>query len=163
MFDDEDKEDDWGGDDGISIYHESLRLPMFDVNYEVVVCNFMDEAFIHIRKMLGMNLEIVDRDKHGSLDMPGYAFVIKGSMIPTGFYVIIPVDMKGNLANRGWRALSSRIVHQATHLSWFILDHLTIDINSDNHQVQCYVMEHLVEGITEVVDRAKEKLSDSEL
>jgi hypothetical protein len=168
MFDDDDKDDDWwkrspgddgGDDDGIIVYHESVRLPMFNVNYEVLVANFMDEAMIHMRKMLGMGIDIIDRDKHGSLDMPGYACTIKGTMIPTQFYVFIPLDTIGNGANKGWPKLSSRIVHQATHLSWYILDHLSIDIDSDNHQIQCHVMEHLVEGITEVVDRGKEKLS----
>ena len=156
MFEDDDKDDDFwkGGDNEIVVYHESVKLPMFDVNYEVLVCNYMDEAMIHMRKMLGMGIDIIDRDKHGSFDMPGYACTIKGSLIPTQFYVFIPLDTIGNGANKGWPSLPRRIIHQATHLSWYILDHLSIDIDSENHQIQCYIMEHIVEGIEGVANRS---------
>lgn len=166
MFDDNDKDDDWwkkspGDDDGsrISVYQESVKIPLFHGNYEVLVGNYMDELMAHMRELLG-GINIIDRDKHGSIDMPGYTCVIKGSHVPTTFFVFICVnDMKLN-----WPATISTIVHEATHLSWFILDHLKIEINPDNHEVQCYLMEDLVKQISAVVDRAKNKLgSDGEL
>lgn len=163
MFDD-DKDDDWWkkspDDDGsrIKVYHESVKLPLFHGSYEVLVGEYMDELMAHMREMLG-GISLIDRDKYGSIDMPGYTCVIKGTMFPTAFYVFICANPDG--LSKKWPEMSSTIIHEATHLSWFILDHLQIEIGPDNHEVQCYLMEDLVKQITAVTDRAKEKFSEN--
>ena len=164
MFDD--KDEDWwkkspDDNDGsrIQVYHESVRIPLFNGNYEVMVGNYMDEMMAHMRTMLG-GISLIDRDKYGSIDIPGYSCVLKGNIFPTTFYVFLCLNPDG--LSKKWPDISSTIIHEATHLSWYVLDHLQIEVGPENHEIQCYLMQDFVKKITEVVDRAKNKLgSDS--
>jgi hypothetical protein len=141
------------------IYHESVELPMFYAKYEVIVGMYMDEILTHMRELVG-GVELIDREKFGSIHIPGYTCVVKGPMVGTNFYVFVCINEHNPPA---WPRIEDTIVHEATHLSWFILDNLNINITADNHEIQCYMMEHLVRDITHVTNRAKERILPNEL
>jgi len=78
----------------------------------------------------------------------GYTCLIKNA--DHSMSLVVLINTNPNL-ERG--SLNSTIVHEATHLSWYILDGLGMKIDSDNHEVQAYLMEDLCREITRVTTR----------
>jgi hypothetical protein len=139
--------------DGCFVYHESVELPMYHASYEVVVGSQMAECLDHVSYLCG-GVALMKSDH--SRNIPGYSCVVSGKKVGKCFYVLIALD---DVYNIGFPPLSSTIIHEATHLSWFMLDELGIKITAGNHEMQCYMMEHLVSEITRVVDSTKDKMS----
>ena len=137
----------------VFVYHESVECPMFNISYEVIVASDLDSCLTHVSNLCG-GVKVM---KEGEpTNIPGYSCIVSGKKVGKCFYVMIALDDTYDI---GFPALSSTIVHEATHLSWFILDGLGIRSTADNHEVQCYLMEHLVAEITRVVDSTKDKIS----
>ena len=132
------------------IYHEKVKCPLFHASYEIVVGENMPDMLEHMSVMCS-GIRLMDE---GSMNVPGYTCLVKGSNIGSHFYVLLCID-----GDEEWPSIDKTIVHEATHLSWFLLDSLQIDINVDNHEVQCYLMESIVTEISRVVVEAKGKLS----
>ena len=49
--------------------------------------------------------------------------------------------------------LLRRVTHECTHMSWYILDALGIEINVDNHEMQAYLIEELVDKVMTVANK----------
>lgn len=45
--------------------------------------------------------------------------------------------------------------HECLHMCWFILDYAGVIINGDNHEIQCYLQQSLVQQIRDAWGRVK--------
>ena len=140
-------------EDSCLVYHESVRVPMFHASYEVIVGSRLADCLTHVSSLCGGVKLMKDGEP---ANIPGYSCVVSGQKVGKCFYVMIALD---DVYEIGFPPVSSTIIHEATHLSWFILDGLGIRVNAENHEVQCYMMEHLVSDITRIVESTKDKMS----
>ena len=69
-----------------------------------------------------------------------------------GFFWETNYKYKGILKKRFYLALSkddsenTTLEHEIIHLSWAILDHVGVKINSNNHEAFTYLFEHLLKS-----------------
>jgi len=52
------------------------------------------------------------------------------------------------------------VIHESIHAAWHFLDKIGIDIDAENHEILCYLVQHITEAIWEYRDKrmeAKEK------
>ena len=113
---------------------QNFALPLFHVNYDVILGENMKEIREFVNSMCpNANLKINDTSA-------GYTCVLTDNERETSLYIMISFDdiVKGN-------DLLRRVTHECTHMSWYILDALGIEINVDNHEMQAYLIEELVD------------------
>ncbi len=127
----------------IPLLHEKIKLPLFHVYYDVCICPKMDVAIDHMRLFYkGINC-------NADPSALAYTMVINTPKT-TGFAILINNTKYQDVD------IHSTIVHECTHLSWYILDELGISMNVDNHEIQAYILEELVRKVTVSVEAAEE-------
>jgi hypothetical protein len=124
----------------IALLHEKTKLPLFHVYYDICVCPKMDVAKEHMQLFYpGLDYDITP-------DALALTMVIN-TPTTTGFLVVI----NNNNKILGRPDMTSTIVHECTHLSWYIIEALGITIDADNHEIQAYMLEELVRTVTNAV------------
>lgn len=55
-------------------------------------------------------------------------------------------------ANTTSLPINSIIAHESTHLSWWILEHVGVEIDANNHEAQAYVLENIFTNVCKAVE-----------
>ncbi len=143
-------------EEDMAVYQEKVKLPLFHAYYDIIIGTDMLTAKLHAEDQ-HPGLEL---DKGIGISTPGYTYVINHMELGTQLTVLISLQ---ELDIPDGPDLASTIVHEACHLSWYVMDGLGIKVNADNHEIQCYLIEQIVREINRVVDIAREHLSDNPL
>jgi len=143
-------------EEDMAVYQEKVKLPLFHAYYDIIVGTDMSTAKIHAEDQHpGLELDV-----SVGVSTPGYTYVINHGDMGTQLYVLISLQ---KLDLPDGPDLHSTIVHEACHLSWYVMDGLGIKVNADNHEIQCYLIEQIVREIIRVVDIARDAISDNPL
>ena len=137
-------------ENGISVYMEKVKCPLFHAYYDIIVGFDTDTIKEQIRDCYpGINL-----DSQLTNSTLGYAFSVQHPDHGLGFTLVF------NLGAQNWEGnpgLDSTIVHECCHLSWFIMDGVGVKVDGDNHEVQCYLIEDFQRQAKRVIKIAKGK------
>ena len=143
-------------EEDIAVYSEKIKVPLFHAFYDIMVGTDMLALKDHAEAQFpGLKLS----DSVG-LHTPGYTYLLNHHELGNQLSVLISLQ---ELDIPDGPTLESTIVHEAIHLSWYIIDGLGIKIDSDNHEIQCYLVESIVKEVTRVVDIARDKIADNPL
>lgn len=125
-----------------TVMTQNFALPLFHVNYDVIVGENMKEIREFVNSMCP-NAKIKINDTYG-----GYTCILTDNERESSLYIMISFDdmVKDN-------DLLRRVTHECTHMSWYILDALGIEINVDNHEMQAYLIEELVDKVMTVANK----------
>jgi len=139
--------------DSTFFLHEKVKLPLYHVWYDVLVGPRMEELIRHVEMLYpGISLEELDPSSGG------YTCVLKHSRFGTILVMMISTDMSPGLPS-----LQRRISHEAVHMSWNILEGIGIPIDADSHESQAYIVEEIVDKVSEIVDKLDGVHDDFEL
>lgn len=98
-------------------------------NFQIYIWNGEEGFKTGVKEIYG-----IDVDTAGC---SGYAMhLTQASSGESGFVAMLPEE---------WS--ESTTWHEALHICWFILDECLVKIDADNHEIQCYLQEHLVDQI----------------
>jgi len=65
-----------------------------------------------------------------------------------GLHLVVIINTK----DRDAESIMGTIVHECTHLSWYVMEGVGIEVSPDNHEIQCYIMEEMVREVYRVVN-----------
>lgn len=125
--------------ENLTIY-ETVTIPLLGASYDVVVgLNMKDVKLMAENLYKGLDLSTL------TTDAGGYTCeIISRQGKGTNFMVLIATESNSENAPSLQRVLA----HEATHLSWYILDYLGIRIDPRNHEMQAFLVEEIVETLT---------------
>lgn len=134
----------------LTILQERIKVPLFHVEYDVMVSNSM----LEMKELLetvhpGVTIKIDE-------SFTGYTCLISHPEHGSYLYVLI------NTAEyEEFPPMRRRIAHECIHLSWEIMDTLGIEVSAENNEIQAYIMEELVDKVTIMVDKFTKNDLDS--
>lgn len=137
---------------GASTYHEAITLPLFCTSYDVVIAENMTVAKFHLEDMFN-GLSLTNADPH---DL-SYACVMKHQEVGIRHMIIIVANKKTK------NLIPGLIAKECTNASWDILEALDIDVYSNNHVTQSYIVCELANNVHRMYEKfmeAKEDLKD---
>lgn len=141
-----------------SVYSEKVKVPLFHVSYEVIVASNMKDATVHAESMYP-GLKLSQSRTSGAL---GYSFLLKHDEL--GNHLCLLVGLAGSDFDvEEQPSVLSTIVHEAVHLSWYIMDIVGIEVNAENNEIQAYLIEDIVRNVNKVVKNAEKKLPEEPL
>ena len=143
-------------EEDIAVYSEKIKVPLFYAYYDVMVGTDMLTLKEHAESQFP-GLKLSESVGHHT---PGYTYLINHHELGNKLSVLISLE---ELNVPDGPELEQTIVHEAVHLSWYLMDGVGIKVDQDNHEIQCYLMEHLVKEITRVVDVARDNIMDNPL
>lgn len=131
--------------------HTMLQVPLFHVTYNCIVGNGTDSLMQHADLLFpGLNLAKKIKGVLG-----GYTCLITSNKAEE-LVIMINTDVINAPGT-----VERRIAHECLHLSWYILDAVGITITSDNHEIQAYLIESLIEEVNKAVKKNMEnEISD---
>jgi len=143
-------------EEAVAVYSEKIKVPLFYAYYDVMVGVDMIVLKEHAESQFpGLKLS----ESVGS-STPGYTYLINHHELGNQLCVLVSLE---ELNIPEGPSLEQTIIHEAVHLSWYLMDGVGIKVDQDNHEIQCYLMEHLVKEITRVVEMAREIIIDNPL
>jgi hypothetical protein len=122
-----------------NVLHQRIKTPLFHCTYDVVVGDTMND----IKRFLKETPHL-DASDSVSIDMMGFTYVINTH----GTYMVIVLSAE---AFKDAPDIYSTLVHEITHLSWYILEAVGIEITTGNHEIQAYLNQSLYEDISKVI------------
>jgi len=134
------------------VYSEKVKIPLFHAYYDITVGVDMPTLKEHAESQFP-GLKLSESVGHHT---PGYTYLINHHELGNKLNVLISLE---ELNIPDGPAIESTIVHEAVHISWYIMDGVGIKVDQDNHEIQCYLMENIVREITRVVEMAREAIS----
>lgn len=127
----------------VHVNHKTIKLPLFHIEYDVVFGSEM-KGMVQLLDSVYPGLEsVVNFNENDG----GYTAVVKSPVFGTVLFSVINV---GSIINN--KFTKRTIYHEAVHLSWYILEQLDIPINKDSHEMQAYLVEEIVEQMTEMFE-----------
>ena len=143
-------------EDDIAVYSERIKVPLFNAYYDIAVGTDMPTLKEHSESEYP-GLKLSDSVGHHT---PGYTYLLHSNEFGSKLTVLISLQ---ELDIPDGPSLESTIVHEAVHVSWYIMDGVGIKVDQDNHEIQCYLIEHIVREITRVVAIAQDSIADNPL
>lgn len=143
-------------EEDIAVYSEKVKVPLFHAYYDIMVGLDMPTLRDHAESLFP-GLKLSESVGHHT---PGYTYLINHHELGNQLSVLISLE---ELHIPDGPTIEGTIVHEAVHLSWYIMDGLGIKVNQDNHEIQCYLMEHIVKEINRVVDIGRDNIMNSSL
>lgn len=129
-------------EDKPTIIHEKIKCPLFHIHYDVIVGSDMEEMGDLVKEMHpGVELKL-------DVECTGYSCILTHPVHGSTLYIMIDTTER-----TGAPSILRRITHECTHMSWDILDAVGVKITVNNHEVQAYLMEELVDKVTELVNK----------
>ena len=139
-------------DNSATVYHEVVKVPLFPVEYNVFVSTDVHSMLDHAEEMFkGIKL-------FAKKDTPGFTTMMTLLDGSQAIAVFINTTVNDELPS-----LIRRVVHQAVHLSWAVLETEDIEVDEDNHEVQSILVEEFVEQLMRVVNEGKKVAKDDTL
>ena len=129
----------------IYVEHALLDLPLFHVKYNIVLTNSTQHGFELLSKVYGIPEHIWPDG-----NITGYS-VLAESSTNTEVIMLINTDIE-----EGTPGLGRRVSHESVHTAWYILDSLGIKLNVDNHEIQAYLVEEIIDATYKLMDAIDE-------
>jgi hypothetical protein len=136
------------------VYHGEFEIPLFNLKYHVLLSpqDIMLTSRTANVIFEGLNLELKNK--------PGYAGVVEHDKLGTHFILCLDIGFydanKHELRNKN----VSNISKYAVSLAWSILEELEIDVDVDNHVIQCELVERIVDDVLGFLEEISEDAPD---
>ena len=113
---------------------EKIEIPLFHGHFEL----YKDQT-----------MEVMLKDvqaKHGKINFPDLTNALGFSAVTSSGVCIILINTRMRAASEP--TMAKTINHEALHLSWYILDALGIELTVNNHEIQAYLLEFIIDRIS---------------
>ena len=121
--------------------HFKKEIPLFHASYDIFIGSDGEAIKEHIDETFS-NLGV---------ELPGnalgYTTMIDSALCGKGVIVILNTFLSDQVE------VEKTIYHEAVHVTWMLLKALGITITYDNHEIQAYLIEHI---ITDMLSALKE-------
>jgi len=121
--------------------HFKKELPLFHASYDVFIGPDIESIKDHIETTYSK------LDFSIPANSMGYTSIIESPLLGKGLIVVL----NDFLAEE--EDIQRTIYHEAVHITWMILGAIGVKLTADNHEVQAYLIEHV---ITDLQDAYKE-------
>ena len=120
-----------------SVYTEKVRVPLYHVFFDVYVGYSMDEIKQHAEEVFpGLQLAELNTST-----TKGFTYLLKHFELGNHLSVLLSLE---DLHYDDAPSTDCTIIHEAVHLSWYILESVGVKITGENHEAQAYLIEFLV-------------------
>jgi len=130
--------------------HTKLELPLFHASYDL----FIGPASKPIQEHIGETFPTLNYTLPANAT--GHTSLIDCPVAGKGVIVVLNTFMSDDIE------VDDTIHHEAVHVSWMILNALGIKITYDNHEIQAYLLEHVIKDIKNAYKEYCEKKIDIE-
>ncbi len=135
-----------------SVYHERVKLPMFNIFYHILVSDDLSQAAGHLEEMFsGLVMDTLP-------DTPGVTWKIIHPELGSNIVIMINTSTKAGMPH-----LTNTIVHQCCKLTWLLMEKLEIMVEPNNNEIQAFLMEELFREVYRVVNKGREENDDGPL
>ena len=139
-----------------SVYTQKVKVPIYHVFFDVYVGYDMNDIKQHAEDIFpGLQLTELNTST-----TQGFTYLLKHYELGNHLSVLFSLN---GLDFEDAPSLDCTIVHEAVHLSWYILESVGIKVTAENHEAQAYLVEFLVKKIKEVIKKAKFNLNENNL
>lgn len=119
-------------------------LPLYNIPYLVYIGKTVKDAYE------GMRIELGDKVTTDiNPNVAAKAMTVVHEEIGTSYLILLGIDSAANILGTA--------MHEAIHLSWWMLHDVGVEIDVDNHEAQTYAAQRIFELLEESINEYKHK------